>query len=97
MNHIDISVRDERFIIFRKANLRNQTNFRKWKILFRENSGNYPERAKPTIFRKFQYNFDYKGLLKGTDRLWKVVELNMQCCGQILYDSFGHIKLFKDL
>ena len=26
--------------------------------------------------------------IKGSDRLFKVVELNMQCCGQILSDSF---------
>ena len=28
------------------------------------------------------------GSLKGTDRLCKVVELRMQCCGKLLSDSF---------
>ena len=27
-------------------------------------------------------------LLKGSDRLCKVVELSMQCCGKLLSDSF---------
>ena len=31
---------------------------------------------------------------KGTDRLCKVVELSMQCCGQILQDSFETYKTY---
>ena len=31
---------------------------------------------------------------KGTDRLCKVVELSMQCCGKILKDSFETYKTF---
>ena len=27
-------------------------------------------------------------MLKGSDRLCKVVELSMQCCGKLLSDSF---------
>ena len=34
------------------------------------------------------------GGLKGTDRLCKVVKLSMQCCGQILEDSFEPYKTF---
>ena len=33
---------------------------------------------------------------KGSDRLCKVVELSMHCCGKLLSD-LRHIKLFKDL
>ena len=33
-------------------------------------------------------------VIKGTDRLCKVVKLSMQCCGQILYDSFETYKPF---
>ena len=32
---------------------------------------------------------------KGTDRLFKVVRLSMQFCGQILKDSFETLTLFK--
>ena len=36
------------------------------------------------------------GYIKGTDRLCKVVELSMQCCGQILKDccifTFNHLR-----
>jgi len=36
--------------------------------------------------------------IKGSNRLCKVVELSMQCCGKLLSDPFErHIKLFKDL
>ena len=32
--------------------------------------------------------------LKGSDRICKVVKLNMKCCGKILYDSFETYKTF---
>ena len=38
------------------------------------------------IYKLYLINKNYKlnEILKGTDRLCKVVELSMQCCGQIL-------------
>ena len=33
-------------------------------------------------------------MFKGTDRPHKVVKLSMQCCGQILQDSFETYKTF---
>ena len=33
-------------------------------------------------------------MFKGTDRLCKVDKLSMQCCGQILWDSFETYKTF---
>ena len=35
-----------------------------------------------------------EGIVKGTDRLYKVVQLSKQCCGQILQDSFEIYKTF---
>ncbi len=37
-----------------------------------------------------------KGGFKGSDRLCKVVELSMQCCGKLRI-HLRHIKHFKDL
>ena len=34
-------------------------------------------------------------LVKGSGRLCKVVELNMQCCGKLLSDSFEPYKTFE--
>ena len=31
---------------------------------------------------------EYINVLKGSDRLCKIVELSMQCCGKLLSDSF---------
>ena len=36
----------------------------------------------------------FQKIIKGTDRLCKVVELSMQCCGLIPYDSFETYKKF---
>ena len=35
-----------------------------------------------------------KKFVKGTDRLCKVIKLSMQCCGQILWDSFETYETF---
>ena len=37
---------------------------------------------------------NFKTFLKGSDRLCKVVELSMQCCGKLLSDSFETYKTF---
>ena len=35
------------------------------------------------------------GYFKGSDRQCKVVELNMQCCGKLILDSFETYKTFS--
>ena len=39
-------------------------------------------------------NLLFCSFFKGTDRLCKVGKLSMQCCGQILQDSFEIYKIF---
>ena len=40
-------------------------------------------------FKTFtRYKVQNLKVLKGSDRLYKVVELSMQCCGKLLSDSF---------
>jgi len=40
------------------------------------------------IFRSLDSNQRSRRIFKETDRLCKVVELGMQCCGKLLSDSF---------
>ena len=47
------------------------------------------------LIKFFQYTIVKRLKLKETDRLCKVVEQSMQCCGQILQDSFETYKTFK--
>ena len=61
---------------------------------FLKQENNSFDEASFEICRHTNISIEQYHLIQGTDRLCKVIKLSMQCCGQILKDSFETYKTF---